>query len=157
MAHLLTQLNYGDNKTTQGRSTTFCTASTTIYASYLHEMERWSVSAMDLYTGLSKLYLIWLLLVLKYIIVALFNVICLKLKSGRFKPIFRTLRACFGELHSNFPSSAPRTPCQTCLAPGTPEKKLGVGEQLRESNYWSQFLRQGALIKNSLKHIGADL
>jgi hypothetical protein len=79
---------------------------------------------MDLYISLFQLYLIYLLLVSKYIAVALFYVICLELKFGRFKRIFPTLRACLGEPHSNFSSASPQTPYQTRLAPGTLEKNL---------------------------------
>ena len=49
---------------------------------------------------------------------------------GRFYHL--EVMACLGELHSNFPSSAPWTPCQTRLALETPdletpEKNLELG------------------------------
>jgi hypothetical protein len=62
-------------------------------------MECWSVSVMDLYMSLFQLFLICLLLHLKYIAVALFYIIFFKLKSGRCKHIIPTL--CYHKLQKS--------------------------------------------------------
>ena len=83
------EIRFLGNATSWGQSSTFA-ASTTIYiVSCLHE-DRALIYKCDnlIYMGLFQFFFFHLVLDLKCIAVVSFYVICLKLQSGLFKPIF---------------------------------------------------------------------